>query len=199
MSMREHLLVKPALVVAALAVCSAASGQASNPAGGASAYEIGRAPTAEEMRVWDIDIGPGGSGLPEGAGSVEQGKALFTQKCAACHGAAGEGATADMLVGGQGTLASKSPKRTIGSYWPYATTIYDYIHRAMPFDKPSSLKPDEVYALTAWLLHANGIVGADAVMDARSLPEVRMPNRDGFIAADNKPDFIAERCMSECK
>jgi cytochrome c len=104
-----------------------------------------------------------------------------------------------MLVGGVGSLATKSAKRTIGSYWPYAATIFDYVRRAMPLDRPGSLTADEVYALSAWLLHANGIVAADAVMDAKSLPAVRMPNRDGFIVADTKPDFIAERCMQDCK
>ena len=167
--------------------------------GSARHFELGRAPTAEEIRVWDIDVAPDGAGLPEGAGTVEQGKALFAQQCAACHGAAGEGAPADALVGGAGTLASESAKRTVGSYWPYATTLFDYVRRAMPLDKPGSLTADEVYALSAWLLHANGIVGADAIMNAQTLPAVRMPNRDGFIAADTKPDFIAERCMRDCK
>ena len=191
--MLGHLLVAATLAASAPLWAQ----QQQDPAAGHSG--IGRAPTAEEIRAWDIDIAPDGAGLPQGSGSVEQGKALFAQRCAACHGAAGEGSTADMLVGGVGSLAAKSAKRTIGSYWPYSTTIFDYVRRAMPFDKPGSLTADEIYALSAWLLHANGIVVADAVMDAQTLPAVRMPNRDGFIEADTKPDFIAERCMQACK
>ena len=167
--------------------------------GPAGHFDLGRTPTGEEIRAWDIDVAPDGIGLPDGGGTVEQGKLLFAQKCAACHGAAGEGAAADVLVGGIGTLASKSAKRTIGSYWPYATTVFDYVRRAMPLDKPGSLTADEVYALSAWLLYANDIVGVDAVMNAQTLKAVRMPNRDGFIAADMKPDFIAERCVRDCK
>ena len=89
--------------------------------------------------------------------------------------------------------------KTVGSFWPHATTLYDYIRRAMPHDRPASLSPDEVYALSAWILHANGIVPADAVMDARTLPRVQMPNRQGFVVVDSKPDFVAERCMKDCK
>lgn len=185
------------LLAATMAAATPVSAQQHPPAA-ASRLDIGRAPAAAEIRAWDIDVAPDGAGLPEGAGSVEQGKLLYAQKCAACHGAAGEGGPADVLVGG-GTLASKSAKRTIGNYWPYATTVFDYVRRAMPLDKPGSLTAEEVYALSAWLLHANGIVGADAVMNAKTLPAVGMPNRDGFIAADTKPDFIAERCMRDCK
>ena len=187
------------LLAATLIASTPAPAQQQDQQVAARPLELGRAPTGEEIRAWDIDVAPDGAGLPEGAGGVEQGKLLFVQKCAACHGAAGEGATADMLVGGAGTLASKSAKRTIGSYWPYATTVFDYVRRAMPLDAPGSLAAEEVYALSAWLLHANGIVGAEAVMDAKTLPAVRMPNRDGFIAADTKPDFIAERCMPDCR
>lgn len=187
------------LLAATLVASTPVLGEQQHRQGGARQLDLGRAPSDEEIRAWDIDVAPDGAGLPGGNGSVEQGKNIFAQKCAACHGVQGEGATADVLVGGAGTLASKSPKRTIGSYWPYATTVFDYIRRAMPLDRPGSLTDDEVYALSAWLLHVNGIIGADAVMNARSLAAVRMPNRDGFIAADTKPDFIAERCMSDCK
>jgi mono/diheme cytochrome c family protein len=187
------------LLAATLAASTPVLAQHQDQQGGARPLELGRAPTAEEIRAWDIDVAPDGAGLPDGAGGVEQGKLVYAQKCAACHGAAGEGGPADVLVGGAGTLASKSAKRTIGSYWPYATTVFDYVRRAMPLDKPGSLSAEEVYALSAWLLHANGIVGADAVMNAKTLPAVRMPNRDGFITADTKPDFIAERCMRDCK
>lgn len=163
------------------------------------ALGIGRAPTSAEVRGWDIEIRPDGGGLPEGAGSVAQGRAVYAAQCAACHGDAGQGGIAPRLVGGVGSLASKTPVRTIGSFWPYASTVYDYIYRAMPLNAPMSLQPDQVYALTAYLLHADGIVGADAVLDRHTLAAVRMPNRNGFIAGDEKPDTVSERCMRGCK
>jgi len=111
---------------------------------------------------------------------VAQGQVIYAARCAACHGTNGEKGIGPRLAGGQGTLASKAPVLTVGSYWPYATTLYDYIHRAMPLDSPQSLTPDEVYAVTAYTLHLNGIVKADAVLDATSLAGIKMPNRDGF-------------------
>jgi cytochrome c len=133
------------------------------------------------MARWDISIAPNGDGLPAGSGSVRQGEGVYAQKCASCHGVKGAGKPADALVGGRGTLASDTPLRTVGSYWPYATTLFDYVRRAMPLTSPLSLTNDEVYAVTAYLLNLNGIVPEDATMDARTLPQVRMPNRDGFI------------------
>ena len=112
---------------------------------------------------------------------------MFAAKCASCHGPTGTEGPKDRLVGGQGTLATPKPIRTIGSYWPYATTLYDYIHRAMPFNAPQSLTADETYSVVAWLLFQNQIIEEDAVIDAQSLPKVRMPNRDGFIP-DRRPD-----------
>jgi cytochrome c len=112
---------------------------------------------------------------------------VFAQKCAACHGRTGVEGPMDRLVGGQGTLKTDRPIKTVGSYWPYATTLFDYIRRAMPFTAPQSLTPDEVYSLVAWLLYQNGIVAKNAAMDARTLPAVRMPNRDGFMP-DQQPD-----------
>jgi len=150
---------------------------------------FGNDATQEEIAGWDIDIAPDGAGLPEGSGTVAQGREIFAKLGAPCHGANGEGTdAAPALVGGQGTLASDSPKKTVGSYWPYATTLYDFIHRAMPATAPQSLKPDEVYALCAFLLHANGIIPDDAVMDQDSLPKVVMPNHDGFTSPDPRPD-----------
>jgi cytochrome c len=143
---------------------------------------LGQAPTAQQIRAWDIDVRADGAGLPPGSGSVAQGQAIYTARCLSCHGVNGEQGIAPRLAGGQGTLASKAPVLTVGSYWPYATTLYDYIHRAMPLDSPQSLTPDEVYAVTAYTLHLNGIVGADAVLDAGRLKAIRMPNRDGFRA-----------------
>jgi cytochrome c len=141
---------------------------------------LGQTATAEQIRGWDIDVRADGAGLPAGAGSVAQGQAIYQARCLACHGENGEKGTAPRLAGGQGSLATRSPVLTVGSYWPYATTLYDYIHRAMPQDSPQSLTPNEVYAVTAYTLHLNGIVKADAVLDAPSLAAIRMPNLDGF-------------------
>ena len=162
-------------------------------------YGIGSTPTAAQVSAWNIDVTPDGAGLPAGSGSVAQGRALFTQKCAACHGATGTGGPGGVLVGGQGTLATAKPLLTIGSFWPYATIVYDYVNRAMPHDKPQSLKADEVYALTAFLLNQNGVIAADAVMDAQTLPKVAMPNRKGFTQVDPRPDVNGSRCMQDCK
>ena len=176
-----------------------AAGCAVQKAGDGSRLGIGQAPTAEQIRAWDIDIGPDGSGLPAGSGSVAQGRALYAQKCVACHGASGEGGPGGRLVGGQGTLNTPKPVATVGSFWPYATTLYDYIRRAMPHDRPQSLTSNEVYALSAFLLHQNGIVGAETVLDAAALARVRMPNRGGFSPHDPRPDVNGTRCMSNCK
>lgn len=137
---------------------------------------------AAEIARWDISIPPSGAGLPAGSGSARQGQQVYEQKCLACHGAKGAGKPADALAGGVGTLASKTPVRTVGSYWPYATTLFDYVRRAMPITAPLSLSNDEVYAVTAYVLALNGIIGEDAVMNAQSLPQVKMPNREGFVS-----------------
>src|SRR5207253_8325488 len=139
---------------------------------------LGRPATADQIAGWDISVGPDGVGLPPGGGTAAKGAVVYAQKCQACHGAAGAGQPNDRLVGGQGTLAGKAPVRTIGSYWPYATTVFDYVRRAMPYIQPQSLTDDEVYAVTAYLLHLNGIVGESDEMNARTLPAVKMPNRD---------------------
>ena len=136
---------------------------------------------AAEIARWDISIPPSGAGLPAGSGTARQGQQVYDQKCASCHGPKGSGKPADALVGGIGSLASKTPVRTVGSYWPYATTLFDYTRRAMPITSPLSLSNDEVYAVTAYVLALNGIIGEDAVMNAQSLPQVKMPNRDKFI------------------
>ena len=150
-------------------------------------YGFGQPATEADIKAWDIDIAPDGLGLPHGRGTVQQGATLYAAKCAACHGSTGTEGPKDRLVGGQGSLATEHPIKTIGSYWPYATTLYDYLFRAMPFTAPQSLTPDEVYSLVAWLLHQNGIISKDEVMDAQTLPTIRMPNRDGFLS-DLRPD-----------
>ena len=148
---------------------------------------LGRAASEAEIQAWNIDVTPTGEGLPAGSGTVKQGALIFAAKCSMCHGATGTEGPKDRLVGGRDTLRSAKPVKTIGSYWPYATTLFDYIRRAMPFPAPQSLSSDEVYAVTAWLLFQNGIVSEEAVIDARALPLVQMPNREGFIP-DPRPD-----------
>lgn len=150
-------------------------------------FGVGRPPTPEEIRALGSAISPDGTGLPEGSGSVAEGRAVFAAQCARCHGPGGEGDVGARLVGGQGTLRTPRPLKTVGSFWPYATTLWDYINRAMPFDKPGLLRPPEVYAAAAYVLNLNGIIPDSAVMDAASLPKVKMPNRDGFVA-DPRPD-----------
>lgn len=161
-------------------------------------FHLGQVVTESELSPWNIDIAIDGTGIPDGRGSVQQGKTLYESKCLQCHGANGQGQPMDRLAGGQGTLDSNAPVKTIGSYWPYATTVFDYVRRAMPLDKPQSLSPNEVYALTAYLLHLNGIVEANAVMDARTLPKVRMPNVDAF-RRDPRPDVSNAACERDCQ
>jgi len=153
----------------------------------ADGFGIGAPASAALLRAWDIDIAPNGAGLPPGSGSVAAGASLYAERCAVCHGGSGEGKPQDRLAGGTGTLASGQPVKTVGSFWPYATTLFDYVRRAMPFNAPQSLRDEEVYALVAYLLYLNRVVQSDAVMDAASLPAVRMPNRDGFVP-DPRPD-----------
>jgi cytochrome c len=134
-------------------------------------------------------VKPDGTGLPPGSGSVQQGKELYAKLGAPFHGENGEGTdAAPRLVGGIGSLNTDKPVKTVGSYWPYAPTIFDYIYRAMPASAPQTLTPDEVYALTAWVLWANGLIEEDAVMDQNTLPQVVMPNADGFVSPDPRPD-----------
>jgi len=163
----------------------------------AQVYGIGHAASERDLAAWNIEVAADGVGLPAGSGSVTNGKAIYAQQCAACHGAKGEGKPADQLVGGKGTLTSANPVKTIGSFWPYATTVFDFINRAMPYNAPQSLTPDEVYSVTAYLLYLNGVVTADTVLDAHSLPRVRMPNRDGFIG-DTRPDTTNVACQKNC-
>ena len=143
---------------------------------------LGTPASPEEIARYDISIPPSGAGLPKGSGSAREGAKVYEQKCLACHGAKGVGKPADALAGGQGTLASNAPRRTVGSYWPYATTLFDYVRRAMPLTAPLSLSDDEVYAVSAYVLYLNGVIVEDVAMDAQSLPQVKMPNRDGFVS-----------------
>ncbi len=156
----------------------------------ALAFDFGRPATPAEIKLWDIDVGPDGKGLPDGNGTVAQGKQVFSDYCAACHGDNGQGGIKDRLVGGQGTLASDMPVKTVGSFWPYAPTLFDYIRRAMPYPTPGALSADETYAVTAYILSLNGIVAADGKLDKASLPKIKMPNRDGFVP---EPEFDPAR------
>jgi cytochrome c len=158
------------------------------PAALAQTPRLGQPVAPADIAPWDISIGPNGAGLPPGRGTAMQGEAVYVAKCQACHGEKGAGKPNDALVGGIGTLApDKTPVKTVGSYWPYATTLFDYIRRAMPFPESKSLSADEVYAVSAYILHLNGIVGPNDVLDAQSLPKVRMPNRDGFVSFPRNP------------
>ncbi|BDE06178.1 hypothetical protein WPS_14540 [Vulcanimicrobium alpinum] len=162
-------------------------------------YGFGKPVTQSHIAPWDIDVnGLTGEGLPPGSGSVAQGAKIWEAKCSSCHGTFGEGAGKyPVIAGGKGTLKDERPEKTVGSYWPYAPTLFDYIKRAMPFRQPQSLSNDEVYALTAYVLNVNDIVPSSAVLDAKSLAAVKMPNRDGFIKAEWDTKNVA--CMSSCK
>jgi len=162
-------------------------------------YGVGRPPTVEEVKAWDLTIPPDGQGLPQGSGTAALGKPIYAARCASCHGEKAEDPKYRLLTGGRRTLTAAAlpknidpllggePALTIGSFWQYATTLWSYINRAQPFDEPGSLRADEVYAVTAYLLHLNGIIGENDVIDAKTLPLVKMPNRDGFIP-DARPD-----------
>jgi cytochrome c len=143
---------------------------------------LGRVAPPDEIASWDVSIGPDGAGLPPGRGTPKQGETVFAEKCVACHGEKGAGKPNDQLVGGRGSLSGEqAPVKTVGSFWPYATTLFDYVRRAMPLNAPKSLSNDEVYAVSAYILQLTGIIGEADAMDAQTLPEVQMPNRDGFI------------------
>jgi S-disulfanyl-L-cysteine oxidoreductase SoxD len=162
-----------------------------------SPYGIGRSATSAEIAGWNIDIDRDGSNLPPGNGTVSHGREVYEQQCGSCHGANGEGAVGDRLVGGQGTLATARPVRTVGSYWPYAPTLFDYIRRAMPLNAPQSLSNADVYAVSAYILSLNGLLPADATLDAKTLAAIKMPNRDMFVG-DPRPDVHRPVCTMRC-
>jgi S-disulfanyl-L-cysteine oxidoreductase SoxD len=169
-------------------------------AGETGRFGYGRVATPAEIAGWDIDVrGNDGAGLPAGKGSVQRGADVFAEQCAACHGTFGEGeGRFPKLVGGNGTLQDDRPEPTVGSFWPFAPTLFDYINRAMPMPAPHTLPVDDVYALTAFILNLNDIVANDFVADRDSLPQVKMPNRDHFIWTDPRPDTQDRPCMSAC-
>jgi mono/diheme cytochrome c family protein len=187
--MRTHELGLAILAVATLGLSTHAAAQ--------SHYGIGRTATAAEIAGWNIDIDRNGGNLPPGSGSVGRGHEIFDQQCATCHGAKGEGGLGDQLVGGQGTIATAKPVRTVGSYWPYASTLFDYIRRAMPLNAPQSLDNNDVYAVSAYILNLNGLLPADATLDAKSLGAIKMPNRNMFVE-DSRPDVKSPACVTGC-
>ena len=174
-TLRASMLVLPALLLG----CATDGMEPAQPLG--KGPDLGRPASATEIAAIDIVIPPSGEGLPQGGGDARAGAKVYAAKCESCHGPKGAGKPADALVGGKGTLASANPVRTVGSYWPHATTLFDYTRRAMPVTAPRTLTDDEVYAVTAYVLYLNGIIGEADTMNANTLPAVKMPNRDGFI------------------
>ncbi len=169
MSMHKHLLA-----VALIAVAGSALAQ--------EKAQFGRLATPEEIESWDITVDPSGAGLPHGSGTAKQGEAVYSAKCVACHGEKGKGGAALQLAGVKGTVGQKNTTvKTIGTFWPYATTVFDYVFTSMPYQETKSLTHDETYAVTAYLLYLNEIIGENDVIDAQSLPKVKMPNRDYFV------------------
>lgn len=185
------------------ATTGAAAPAAGQPGAGL-VLALGRAALPEEVAAWDIDVRPDGLGLPEGQGSVADGETLFSDNCASCHGEFGEGVDRwPVLAGGQGTLADDDPEKTVGSFWPYLSTSYDYIRRAMPFGNAHSLTADEIYAVTAYILNMNDLVEEDFVLSKDNFLTVEMPNAEGFFEDDRDtaelPEFTQAPCMEACK
>ena len=187
MPMRKSVLSIAAVLALTFAARAATPGH----------YGIGRTATDAEIAGWNIDIGRDGSNLPPGNGTVAHGREVFEQQCAACHGDKGQGGVGDRLVGGQGTLGTAKPIKTVGSYWPYAPTLFDYIRRAMPQNAPESLSNEDVYAVAAYILNMNGLLSADATLDAKSLSAIKMPNRKMFVG-DTRPDVKNPACEKGC-
>lgn len=165
---------------------------------------LGREATPDEIAAWDIDIRPDGQGLPPGSGTAEEGEMLYVERCAYCHGDFGEAIDRwPALAGGEDTLDGEDPVKTVGSYWPYLSTVYDYVHRAMPFGEAQSLTDDEVYAITAYILYLNYLVDLDFELSPETFAEVEMPNADGFFMDDREgaefPAMVREPCMTDCK
>ena len=165
-------------------------------------FNLGKLATKEEIAGWDIDVRPDGLGAPIGSGTALIGEEIYTEQCAACHGDFGEGADRwPALVGGEDSLASHDPEKTTGSYWPYASTMYDYIYRAMPYGVAQSLSHDETYEIVAYLLYMSDIIDEDFVLSEKNIGEIEMPNRNGFLLPDPRPDIVNTNglpCMKDC-
>jgi len=169
----------PARRVAALAGAWCCIALAAPP----QAPQLGRPASGELIATWNLSVYPDGRGLPPGQGTASQGRSIYRARCASCHGVDGEGGSGGNLAG-RGSLKDADRDQTVGNDWPYATTLFDFVRRAMPMDAPATLSSDEIYAVSAYLLYLNQIVGLDDRLDAQSLPRIRMPNRDGFIGID---------------
>lgn len=150
------------------------------------AFGVGHTPSPEQLKQIDIDVTPDGKGLVPGRGTAATGKDVYTRRCETCHGPTGKEGPQEALSGGKGSLATPKPQKSVGSYWPYATTLFDYTRRAMPLQNPKTLTDDEVYAVSAYILFLNGIIAENAPMNAQTLPLVKMPNRDGFVDYSRK-------------
>ena len=188
-------LVKKTLLFGGLSIALSVTSAA---AVAGAKYGFGQPASADVIKGWDIDIRPDGKGLPVGQGSVEEGEEQYEMLCATCHGLFGEGEGRwPVLAGGQGTLTEDRPTKTVGSYWPYASTLYDYIRRAMPFTAPRSLTDEQTYQLVAYVLYLNEIIDEDFVVSQANLASIEMPNREGFFV-DPRPDVKNERCMENC-
>jgi len=160
-------------------------------------YGIGRVATDTEIAGWNIDVDREGHNLPATSGTVSRGHQVYDEQCAACHGDKGQGGAGDRLAGGAGTLNTPNPIKTVGSYWPYATTLFDYIRRAMPLTSPQSLSNEDVYSVAGYVLYLNGLLDGDAKVDAKTLLSVKMPNRNMFVQ-DSRPDVKNPPCMTRC-
>ena len=170
----------------------------------ASGFDLGRPATQDEIAAWDIDVRPDGMGLPEGSGDVWTGEEVFAERCAVCHGDFGEAVGRwPVLAGGQGTLTDDRPVKSVGSYWPYLSTVWDYVHRAMPFGDAQSLTDEEVYAITAYIMYLNDLVDDDFTLSHENFLDIRLPNEDAFYLDDRENVelalFSAEPCMENCK
>ncbi len=162
-------------------------------------YGYGTVATPAQIAGWAIAVQPDGTGLPEGHGSVSEGAEVYGAQCAVCHGTFGEGEGRFPKLASDARLTDDQAIRAIGNFWPYATTLWDYINRAMPFPAPHSLPPNDVYAISAYILNLNNVVGDDFVADKTSLPKVVMPNRNGFLLRDPRPDTHDAACMASCR
>jgi mono/diheme cytochrome c family protein len=194
MSRFRSCLAAFSIVIPCLAVSPVAAGQ----------FGLGRPALPEEIAAWDIDVRPDGAGLPDGGGDVMTGEALYTENCAFCHGDFGEAIGRwPQLAGGEGSLDGDDPVKTIGSYWPYLSTVFDYVNRAMPFGAARSLSADDVYSLTAYLLYLNDLADEDFTISSETFAETRLPNEENFFIDDRGEaevgKFTSEVCMEDCK
>ena len=198
--------IAAALLTSALMACALSAPVLAQKADAKSGprYHIGRAPTADEIRGWDIDVRPDGQGLPEGKGTVADGEKLFMDNCSSCHGEFGEGnGRWPVLAGGKGSLTSDNPVKTVGSYWPYASTVFDYVRHAMPYGNTGSLSVDEYYALVAYVLYLNDVItDQNFELNKKTLATIKMPNEQGFVmddrATSEKSFWQKDPCMKDC-